>query len=92
MLPFSVLWKYYSPGFVIFGRETKVALHEEVRGLFPGKTAVPTSEYRRVIGSFFGKRIDTPSESSFWRTFYWSFLLYLLSVAYIAFSSTVPAD
>ncbi len=84
VLPFSVLWKYYFPSFSIFGRETKVTPHEEVKGLFPGKTAVPTSEYKRAIEVFFGRRIQA-FEASFRSTFYWSFLIYLLSVAYIAF-------
>ncbi|MBP7865973.1 MAG: type IV secretion system DNA-binding domain-containing protein [Acidobacteria bacterium] len=83
-LPFSVLWKYYLPSFVLFGRESRVTPHAEVRGFFPGKTTVPVSEYRQGLDRYLGRRIAA-FEATFVSVFRWSFLVYLLAVAYVAF-------
>ncbi|MBP7867023.1 MAG: type IV secretion system DNA-binding domain-containing protein [Acidobacteria bacterium] len=71
-LPFSVLWKYYLPSFVLFGRESRVTPHAEVRGFFPGKTTVPVSEYRQGLDRYLGRRIAA-FEATFVSVFRWSF-------------------
>lgn len=83
-LPFSVIWKYYFPGFTIFGRESKVSLHDEIKGLFGNKMSVATSEYKSVLNRYLGGRIAA-FENSIKTALAWSWFVYLLLGVYIYF-------